>query len=275
VQSLAVERGARVQPGAPLFQLDTDMEVLARDEAAARLTAARAQTANLTKARRPDEIRAAEAQLQQAQAALHATDTQLARTRELVQREFLARSALDDLSAERDRASARVNELEAQLRLTRAAARPDEIAAARAQAHAEQAALAQQAWRQTQKAQSAPAAGVVFDIMYRAGERVPAGNPVVALLPDGALKLRFYVPQASLASVHIGDEVELHCDGCAQGLAARIAFVSPTAEFTPPVIYSNESRQKLVFLVEARPLGDTAALLKPGQPVDVVPRRPV
>jgi HlyD family secretion protein len=86
--------------------------------------------------------------------------------------------------------------------------------------------------------------------------------------------VRFYVPQASLAGLPIGAEVDIHCDGCAAHLAARVAFVSPTAEFTPPVIYSNESRQKLVFLVEARPLGDTATLLKPGQPIDVVPRRP-
>ncbi len=104
--------------------------------------------------------------------------------------------------------------------------------------------------------------------MYRPGEWVNAGAPVVALLPPGALKVRFFVPEPALARAAVGSEVALSCDGCAPNLRARIRWVSPQAEYTPPVIYSNASRSKLVFAVEATPL-DGAAALKPGQPVDV------
>jgi HlyD family secretion protein len=103
--------------------------------------------------------------------------------------------------------------------------------------------------------------------MYRVGEWVPAGAPVVALLPPGALKLRFFVPEPLLAQASIGRALAISCDGCASGLTAQVRYVSPQAEFTPPVIYSNGSRSKLVFMVEAAP-SDTSAL-KPGQPVDV------
>ena len=103
--------------------------------------------------------------------------------------------------------------------------------------------------------------------MYRTGEWVAAGAPVVALLPPAALKVRFFVAEPNLLQAVVGREVALGCDGCAAGLRARISFVSPQAEFTPPVIYSNDSRSKLVFMAEAEP--ETPAVLKPGQPVDV------
>ena len=104
-------------------------------------------------------------------------------------------------------------------------------------------------------------------MLYRAGERVVANAPVMVLLPDGALKLRFYVPQPRLAQVRVGSTVAVTCDGCPANLRATVSFVSPQAEYTPPVIYSRDNRAKLVFLVEARAANQA---LKPGQPVDVV-----
>jgi len=253
VQSLAVARGTRVTAGAELFRLDADVEVLARAEAAAREAQARAQATDLRKGRRPAEIAAIGQQLAQARANLAGSRAQLVRGRDLVRQGFESPSRLDDLEAAEARDEARVKELDAQLTVAHTASRPDEIAAADAQTRAADAARAQQAWREDQKRQLAPATGQVFDVMYRVGERVPANVPVIALLPDNALKVRFYVPQ----------------DGCAAGLAAKVAFVSPQAEYTPPVIYSNESRHKLVFLVEARPDAAALAQLKPGQPIDV------
>jgi HlyD family secretion protein len=98
---------------------------------------------------------------------------------------------------------------------------------------------------------------------------VPAGAPVVVLLPDNAVKIRFFVPEPMLARLAVGKTIQVACDGCAAGMTATVNFISPQAEFTPPVIYSNENRSKLVFMVEARPAGDAAHLLKPGQPLDV------
>ena len=110
-------------------------------------------------------------------------------------------------------------------------------------------------------------AGTVQQIYFRPGEMVPAGRPVLALLPPGNIKLRFYVPEAMLPSVAYGDEVDVACDGCARGLTARVSFMAKQSEFTPPVIYSLEERAKLVFLIEALP--EMPSELRVGQPVDV------
>lgn len=112
-----------------------------------------------------------------------------------------------------------------------------------------------------------PVAGNVHQIYFRPGETVPAGKPVIALLPPGNIKLRFFVGEAMLPRIAIGDPVEILCDGCAAPLPARITFISRNAEFTPPVIYSRQERHKLVYLVEARP--EQAEKLRVGQPIDV------
>jgi HlyD family secretion protein len=114
---------------------------------------------------------------------------------------------------------------------------------------------------------ASPAAGTVQQVYFRQGEMVPAGRPVVALLPPANIKVRFYVPEPNLQQVALGDQVKVRCDGCDADLAARVSFISRTAEYTPPVIYSLEERSKLVFLVEARP--ETPEKLRVGQPVSV------
>jgi HlyD family secretion protein len=112
-----------------------------------------------------------------------------------------------------------------------------------------------------------PVTGAVQQVYYRQGEVVPAGRPVIALLPPGNVKVRFYVPQAVLPKISIGDRVSVQCDGCGDNLSARASFIARSAEFTPPVIYSLEERSKLVFLIEARP--ERPETLRVGQPVSV------
>ena len=269
VEKLAVERGARVQAGQLLFELERDSETLARAAAAARAEGAAAQTRNLRKGKRVDELRAIEQQLAQARAALALSTSELKRSETLVAQGFLSPIRLDELRTARDRDAARVAEVQAQLATARDAARPDEIAAAEAEQRAAENEFASSRWREDQTRGVATRSGTVQDVMYRPGEWVAQGLPVVALLPDGALKVRFFVPQAALARLRIGESVAISCDGCPAGMMARVAFISDRAEYTPPVIYSNESRAKLVFMVEARPDEQAARLLKPGQPVDV------
>jgi len=267
LQTVAVRRGDKVARGQALYALEADAEALGSDAAAARRDSADAQVRNLRKGRRPAELQAIDQQLAQAAAAFAGSSAALQRNQKLVEQGFQSPARLDELVAARDRDAARIRELQAQRAIAADAARADEIAAAAAAAKGSAADLALARWREGQKQRQAPVDAQVFDVMYRAGEWVNAGSPVVALLPAGAVKVRFFVPEPALAQAAVGREVAVSCDGCPAGLTARIRFVSPQAEFTPPVIYSNDSRGKLVFMVEAEPK-DPAAL-KPGQPVDV------
>jgi HlyD family secretion protein len=113
----------------------------------------------------------------------------------------------------------------------------------------------------------APLAGRVEQIYRRPGEFAPAGQPVIALLAPENIKLRFFAPQNMLAKLKLGQTVRISCDGCAKPIDARISFIASEPQFTPPVIYSIEQRDKLVYLVEAKPVG--AQSLRPGQPIDV------
>jgi HlyD family secretion protein len=269
---LPVRRGQDVARDAPLFTLDSVAERAAREEAAARERSALAQAANTDKGRRGEEIAVTQAQLAQARAQAALAASELARTRSLVEQRFVSPSRLDDALAAERQSRARVAELEAALRVARLPSRVDERSAAEAQAEAARSALAQQQWRESQKAQSAPAAARVADTFFRVGEWVPAGQPVVSLLAPGAVRARFFVPEASIGALAIGQSVQLQCDGCGAPIAARIDFIATQAEYTPPVIYSNAQRARLVFMVEARPVeAQDAARLKPGQPIDVTP----
>jgi HlyD family secretion protein len=126
-------------------------------------------------------------------------------------------------------------------------------------------------WRIDQRHVTAPTAGVVADVLARPGETIPAGGSVVSLLPPENIFVRFFVPEPRLAEVHSGDKVTLLCDRCPADFSATVSFISPQAEFTPPVIYSESSRSKLVYMVEARPPRERAPLINPGQPIAVRP----
>lgn len=121
--------------------------------------------------------------------------------------------------------------------------------------------------RLSRRSASAPVTGTIQQIYFREGEMVGAQRPVVSILPPGNLKVRFYVPESELPKVALGDTVRILCDGCAQDLTAKVSFMSTTAEYTPPVIYSQDERSKLVFLIQAIP--STPARLRVGQPVSI------
>jgi HlyD family secretion protein len=269
LQKLAVARGSQVPRGAPLFVLEQESEAAARREAEDRLARAQAQLENLQKGRRAPELDVVRAQLLQAEEALRLADIQLKRQQDLVRQNFITRERLDEAASTRERDLARVAELKAQLASARLAARPDEIRAARADMDAARAVLEQADWRLKQKTVTAPADAAVADTLYVEGEWVNAGAPVVSLLPPANIKARFFVPQAVAGGLATGREVVLECDGCAGPIAAKVTWIAPQAEYTPPVIYNRENRAKLVFMVEARPAPADAAKLRPGQPLDV------
>jgi len=269
LQRLAVKRGDRVKSGDPLFALEQANEAAARREAADRLARAQAQLENLRKAKRPTEIEAVRAELDQAEAALKLADANLKRQEELFRANFISRERLDDARTAVARDRARVAEMRAQLATANLPARTDEIRAAEAEVAAARAQLDQADWRLGQKAQRAPQDALVQETLFVQGEWVPAGAPVVSLLPPGNIKVRFFVPEKQLGAVRVGQPVQMSCDGCGAPIPGAVTYLAPQAEFTPPVIYSRERREKLVFLAEARPVAADATKLHPGQPVEV------
>lgn len=130
-------------------------------------------------------------------------------------------------------------------------------------------ALEQATWRYNQKAQAAGTTGLVYDTFHRPGEWIPAGTPVLALLPPEYMKVRFFVPEGDLGKTQIGTPLEVRMDGLEQPLPGKVSFVSPSAEYTLPIIYSRENRGKLVYLVEASLPPEASRQLHPGSPVEV------
>lgn len=263
------ERGLHAPKGALLFALDAEDERAAVEEARSALQRARAERNDLLKGLRDSEIDALLAQKRQAEAALEIARLTLQRRQALLPREFSSQEAVDQARAEFEQAEGRVRELEAELVTANLPAREDEIAAANARIEEAAAALARAKWKLSRRRALASNAGEVTDTFYEPGEFVPQGKPVVSLLPPANIKVRFFVPQAEVGGLSLGDPVTVTCDGCAAPIPAAISFIAPEAEFTPPVIYSEDARQKLVFLIEARPAPEDATSLKPGQPVEV------
>jgi HlyD family secretion protein len=129
--------------------------------------------------------------------------------------------------------------------------------------------LTQAQWNFDQKKQAAPEAGLVYDTLFRQGEWVAAGKPVVVLLPPQNIKVRAFVPETRIGSIHYGDPVRVTVDGVEKPFVGKVSYISTRAEYTPPVIYSRESREKLVFMIESVFDPQVSANLHPGQPVDV------
>jgi HlyD family secretion protein len=273
LEKLYVRRGDTIEAGKPVFALEQEAERAARLEAEERLKSAQARLENLQVPRRPPEIAALREQVRQAQAARELSRSQLARQEQLFKSGFIARSLYDEAKSALDRDNARVAEAQSQLKnALLPLGREEERKGAQRDVEAAQAALAQAAWRLEQKSVAAPVSGLVQDTFFVEGEWVPAGKPVASLLPPRNVKARFYVPEAALGKVTVGKRIEIRCDGCPGPFAARVSWVSTQAEYTPPILYSRESRTKLRFLVEARFDHPEAVALKPGQPIDVRPR---
>jgi len=269
LERLQVRRGQRIEAGTPLFKLEAVDEAAAKQQADDQLKAAQAQLADLRLGRRAPELDVVRAQLAQAQASEAQAAQQLRRDEAQYEAGGIARAQVDDARTNLALKSARVRELADQLQVSRLPARGEQIRAQDALVAAARAVADQQAWRLGQKQVAAAQAGLVVDTLYRDGEWVAAGSPVVRLLPPGHVKLRFFVPETVVGTLQPGRSLGVQCDGCAAGITATVSFIADAPEYTPPVIYSNDTRAKLVFMVEARPAPAFAPALRPGQPVTV------
>ena len=266
---LAVSRGEQVAAGAPLYRLESDSEAAARRQAEGQLKAAEAQLADLKLGKRPQELAVTRAQLAQAEADANRSALQLARDEAQYKVGGISRQQLDDSRASAAAGADRVRELQGDVRVAMLGSRGDQVAAQAATVAAARAAVDQAAWRLQQKDVAATRAGLVYDTLFQPGEYVNAGSPVVRMLPPENVKIRFFVPETAVGGLATGQSISLQCDGCGAAIAATITFISGEAEYTPPIIYSNETRSKLVYMIEARPPAADAVRLHPGQPVSV------
>lgn len=228
VEKLAVERGQTVKPGDLLFVLDTTAQEAGRNQAQATLD----QT---------------EASLKQEESNLVYTRTELTRQNELARANAGKPTDRDQALTNYRQSVARIEELKAQIAQM-------------------QASLESAAYSLSQRSVVAQTSGPVQEVFFRPGEYVPGSTPVVSILPPANVYVRFFVPQSELAGVKLGDRVEIDCDGC-KPMRATITFIASQVEFTPPVIFSVENREKLVFKLEARAPGGLP--IHPGQPVTV------
>jgi len=263
-----VAAGDIVEEGATVARLDETEQKEAVAGAEARLAQAKAELSNLQSGKREEEISVIAAQLSEARANYNLAEEDYRRKLVLREKGIVAQSVVDDAKAKRDTAQASVEAVERELIVAKLPARPEEIAAAERNVAAEEAAVAQARIQLDWRTLTAPEAGRVEETFFERGERVNAGQAVVALLPRANRKVRFFLPEEKLSQAKIGETVSVSCDGCADGLTAEIDLIATEAEFTPPVLYSKDSRDKLVFRIEARPIG-AAMDIKVGQPVDV------
>ncbi|WP_243438286.1 HlyD family secretion protein [Fundidesulfovibrio soli] len=269
LDELAAQRGASVRAGEALFVLEHELESQGVNRAQANLKRAQDTLEDLKKGLRPQEIDQILARIAQSEADLALARLELDRRRNLLATGAVAKEDYDRADTAYQTAKGRLDDYRAQLATGKLGSRIDQILAAQAQVKAAQADLEQAKWSLGQKFQNAPRDALVFDLLHYRGEWVQAGSPVVKLLPPDAIKVRFFIPEQSLGAVRLGQKVTVSCDGCSKPFEGAVSFVFPQAEYAPPVIYSQDFRSKLVYMVEARFDPETARLLKPGQPVDV------
>jgi HlyD family secretion protein len=261
VHSIFVFEGTRVAPGQQLFTIDPAALSAQGEQAQANTEAARTQ------------ISSAEAAARQSDAELASALAEADRARSDLIR--LVSVKHDDAAAvagkDLDAARAAKRDADAGVVAARrtADARRAQVAAARAQTAQAQGGEREVQIRVNQLTPIAPSTARVEEVFFQPGEWVSANQPVVSLIPDNKVKVRFFVPEKEVAKYAPGKSVHFSCDACSAGLTAVIRYVSPRPEFTPPVIFSRDSRDRLVFLVEAYPA--RPAGLQPGLPVDVEP----
>ncbi len=269
LQHLAIQRGDSVDKNTLLFTLEAEYEQQAVKQATQELFALKAELENMQTGKRPEEISMVKAQLAQAQSKAANATALLKRNRDLLRSGGISQQEFDDSQTAAKALKAQVTELLNQVAVYNLPERSKKIESQQASLAAAQAKLKQAQWKLEQKTVYAPSAGLIYETLFSQGELVQAGKPVVQLLAPEKIKIRFFVPEHCLGKIHIKDKVQVHIDGCCEPVLAYISYIAPKAEYTPPIIFSNETRSKLVFMLEAQVPSSVAASLHPGQPVQV------
>lgn len=266
---LLVKRGDQVKPKQILFVLDPEPETSKLKQTEKRLAEAEQILTNLQKGQRTTILTALKAQKTQAEAALDFAQRTLNRDEPLRRQGVIDQATLDQARSVYKQSLDKVKEIDANLAEAKLGARENLIAAQASAVEALRASVQEAHWAIEQKTVRAQVAAQVFDTLYEPNEFVATSRPVISLLPPDKMKVIFFVPEKIVSKLHVGDHITFGCDSCITNYSANISFISPSAEYTPPVIYSESSRDKLVYRIEANLKPEIAINVHPGQPVDV------
>lgn len=269
IERILINKGDNVAAGQELVKIESfdAQNIFLRAEE--KLSAESALLRNLESGERPEELDIIRSQIKKAQSAESQVKRQLGRYRNLYANHAISLAEWEDIRDELTQKGAQVEELINQLKARQLPARQDELSKQRSMVAAAKLERDKALWDVQQTTIVSPVNAKVFDIIYRAGERPSAGKPIISLLPPENIKVRFFIPEEKLGKFKIGSKVKLICDGCAEPIAGVINYISPEAEFTPPVIYSTKRREKLIFMAEAIPALQQTGRMKIGQPFDV------
>ncbi len=269
LEKLAVARGDKVTNNELIFVLDKQPETDQLEQSQKSLAQAQQTLMDLEKGQRQTILEQIKAQRAQAEAVTLLDKKTLQRYRKLYTKGAIDKQSVDTAQSNFDRDAKKIKELDANLAEAKLGARSNQIKAQEEVVAASQADVKQTEWALQQKTMYAPLAGFIFDTYYRVGEYVPASQPVVSLLAPQNIKVVFFIPEPLLSTISLGQTIHFSCDSCPTKTPAVISFISSDAEYTPPVIYSKDTRDKLVYRVEARMSPDIALNFHTGQPVDV------
>ncbi|MBO6949526.1 MAG: HlyD family efflux transporter periplasmic adaptor subunit [Rhodospirillales bacterium] len=269
IAELSVTQGAHVDAGTVLFRLETANEDALLAAAEARTRAAKATLADLKQGARPQRIELLGAAINRAAAERDLADKERRRAEELFLDGTIAESRRDEALTRLETAEARLLEARKDLELARLPEREDRIQAAEADVLAAEKDAESKRRILERRTVPAPEAGLVHEVLRRKGEMTPAGGAVITFLPDQARRAVFFVGEGLVAGLNRGDTVDIACDGCPNGLTAKINLISEEVQFTPPVIYGTTERKRLLVRIEAGIDPDAAPALKPGLPITV------
>lgn len=267
---LNVRKGESVAAQTVAFQLDPQPELSELAAAKAQWESAQKDLENLKTGQRDTVIKGIQAQILQAEANLTFSKQTLDRNEALRNTGAISQAMLDQARAKYESDFQKLHESQANLAEAKLGARSDLIAAQEAKVTSARAAVEKYQWMVSQKKILIPKDGFVQDTLFRQNEFIPAGKPVVSFLPPENRLIIFFVPESTLSQIKRGGKINVTCDGCEKNLTATIDYISSRAEYTPPVIYSKDSRTKLVYWIEASMDKTTAEKMHPGQPISVV-----
>lgn len=267
LKKLYVQRGDQVKKGQILFSLDPDPQILVVKQNEADLLEAQKLLNDLMQPRRSPEIAAIQAQIEQTDAQLKLAEIRVQRTQQLYAKQAIDKDSVDEAVALYKEQKQLKAQYESNLQLAKLGSRDEQINAQQAQVISLMAKLAEAKWQLEQKTIYAPNDGFIFDTYYREGEFVGSQQNVLSLLPPKYVRIEFFVPVETLAQLRRGQQISFRCDGCIKESQAIITYISPEAQYIPPLVYSRDNSDKLVFRIKAELKYPSE--FKPGQPVSV------